>query len=413
MNESNSLTRTLSRRLKGPMVGVAAAAIVIASGSTLAQDVSTEKMPELITTELADEPDFAKVPPPDARRMYVVDPAAFEVLTKIMPIDGNTGAYLGTIDTGLLPVPMPSPKDGTLYIADTRYALFSRWNRDDFIAIYDPVQLAPKEEKVIDIPNTRSGAMSHIGGSSVSNDGRYAFSYQFAPANAVVIVDLEQQKHLGTIEVAGCWYAYPAGERRFASRCRNGTIVVVTFDEAGKEVSRVESKQIHDPVEDPTNNNAAYDQLTGQMYLVSYTGKAFHVDLSGAEPKIGESFSLTTDEERKDRWLPGGWQPADFHTQSGQLFVLMDRRAKWTAISESRHIWVFDTKTKKRVQSIDLAHEAACVAVDRADKPYVYALSSHGRSLDIYDVESGRLLFSQDELGREPRLLVKNYSGAN
>jgi methylamine dehydrogenase heavy chain len=344
--------------------------------------------------------------------MYVVDPAAFEALTKIMPIDGNTGEYLGTLDTGLLPVPMPSPKDGTLYIADTRYALFSRWDKDDFISIYDPVELQPKEQKVIDIPNTRSGAMSHIGGSSISNDGRYAFSYQFAPTNAVVIVDLEQQKTLNTIEVAGCWYVYPVGERRFASRCRNGTIVVVTFDEAGNEVSRAESEPIHDPVEEPTYNSPAYDQLTGQMYLVSYWGKAFHVDLSGPTPKIGESWSLTTDEERKENWNPGGWQPVDFHTQSGQLFVLMDQRAKWAHTSESRYIWVFDTETKKKAKSIDLTHEAACLAVDRADKPYAYALSSHGRSLDIYDVESGERLFSQDELGREPRLLVKNYSTA-
>lgn len=369
-------------------------------------------MPELITTELQEKPDIAKAPPPDERRMYVVDAAAFGVSTKIMPIDGNTGAYLGTIDSGLLPVPMPSPKDGTLYIADTRFGLFSRWAKDDFIAVYDPVELTPKEEnKVIDIPNTRSGAMSHLFGSSVSNDGHYAFSYQFAPTNAVVIVDLKQQKSLNTIEVPGCWYAYPAGERRFASRCRNGTIVMVKFDEAGKEVSRVESKQIHDPVEDPTYNSAAYNQLTGQMFLVSFWGKVFPVDLSGDEPKLGEPWSLTTDEERKQKWNPGGWQPIDFHTQSGQLFVLFDQRAKWAHASESRYVWIFDTKTKKRVKSIELAHEAALLAVDTADKPYIYAASSHARSLDIYDTASGERLFGQDELGHlEPRLLVKNYS---
>ncbi len=418
MNEPNSLTRTLFRRLKVPMVGMAAAAIVFASGSAFAQGdqadpESLEKMPDLITLELTDKPDFAKAPVPDARRMYVLDPAAFEVLTKVMPVDGNTGAYLGTIDTGLLPIPLPSPKDGTLYIVDTKFGLFSRWDKDDFISIYDPQELKPKEQKLIDIPNTRSGAMSHIGGSSISNDGKYIYSYQFAPTNAVVVVDVEQQKTLNTIEVSGCWYVYPVGEKRFASRCRDGSIVVVTHDDAGKETARVQSKQIHDPVEEPTYNSPAYDQLTGQMYLVSYWGKAFHVDLSGAEPVIGESFDLTTEEERKDNWNPGGWQPIDFHTQSGQLFVLMDQRAKWAHTSESRFVWVYDVKTKKKVKSIDLSHEAACLAVDRADAPYVYALSSHGRTLDIYDVASGARLFGQDQLGREPRLLVKNYSTAS
>ncbi len=411
MNRSKTLTGTLCNCLKGLMLGVATAAIAIGSGSALAQDDAkeTEKMVDIITTELQDQPDIAKAPPPDKRRMYVIDPAAFASATRIMPVDGNTGAYLGTLDTGLLPVPMPSPKDGTLYIADTRYALFSRWKKDDFISIHDPVNLKPQEKnKVIDIPNTRSGAMVHVGGSSVSTDGRYAYSYQFAPSNAVVVVDLEQQKYLNTIEVAGCWYAYAAGERRFAVRCRDGQMIAVTHDEAGKEVSRAETKPIHDPVKEPTYNNPAYDQRTGQMFLVSYWGKVFPVDLSGAEPKAGESWDLTTEEERKQKWAPGGWQPAGYHAKSGYLFVLMDRRAKWSHSTESRNVWVFDTKTKKRVKIIHLSHEAACVAVDVADKPYVYALSSHSKSMDIYDVASGKHLFNVDQLGHEPRLLVRN-----
>jgi methylamine dehydrogenase heavy chain len=110
------------------------------------------------------------------------------------------------------------------------------------------------------------------------------------------------------------------------------------------------------------------------MFLVSYWGKVFPVDLSGDEPKPGESWSLTTEAERKDNWAPGGWQPLDYHSQSGQLFVLMDRRARWAHSSESREVWVFDTRTRKRVKTIGLAHEAACIAVDRADRPYLYAL---------------------------------------
>lgn len=411
MNRSTFLTRTLCSYMKCSMLGVATAAIALGSGSGFAQegDEELEGMPEEITAEVQEAPDIAEAPPPDERRVYVVDPAAFESLTKIMPIDGNTGDYLGTIDTGLLPVPMPSPQDGTLYIADTRYGLFSRWEKDDFIAIYDPQELKPQEEElVIDIPDTRSGAMVHIGGSSVSNDGRYAYSYQFAPSNAVVIVDLEQQTHLNTIEVPECWYAYAAGERRFAVRCRNGSMTVVTHDEDGNEVSRTETDPIHEPVEEPTYNNVAYDQSTGEMFLVSYWGEVFPVDLSGDEPQVGDAWSLTSDEERENEWAPGGWQPADYHSQSGQLFVLMDRRARWAHTTESRYVWVFDTETKERVKTIDLAHEAAAIVVDRADEPYLYALSSHGQSLGIYDVESGRLLFSQDELGVEPRLLVKN-----
>ena len=408
MNTVRSLTKALRLSLNNVLLGGAAATLAIAVGPVFAQEESEgiEKMPDLITAALSDRPDINVAPPPDERRMYVVDPAAFDVLTKIIPIDGNTGEYLGTIDTGLLPVPMASPKEGTLYVANTRYDNFSSINKDDFIGIYDPRHLRLRE--MIDIPDTRSGAMVHRGGSSISQDGKYLYSYQFAPTNGIVIVDLEQKKYLNTIETPQCWYVYPTGDRRFAVRCRDASMVQVTFDRQGKEVSRVETKPIHKPVEDPTYNDPAFDQLTNEMFLVSFTGKVFPVDLSGTEPKPGESWSLTTAEQRKDKWAPGGWQPVDYHSQSGRLFVLMDRRAKWAHSAESRQVWVFDTKTRKRVKTINLVHEAACIAVDRADKPYLYALSSHGASLDIYDVETGVLLFSQDELGHEPRLLVKN-----
>lgn len=400
-----NLSATILRATLGTTITV----LMIAAGAAFAQTDSEEgieEMHELITAPLMDRPDIMMAPTPDERRMYVIDAAAFDVLTKVMPIDGNTGVYLGTMDTGLLPIPISSPKDGTLYIVDTRFDLFSRWNKDDFIAIYDPRELKPLE--VIDIPDTRSGAMVHRGGAAISPDGRYLYSYQFAPTNGVVIVDLERKEYLNTIVTPLCWYVYPAGERRFVMRCRDASLLQITFDEDGNETDRVQTQAVHDPVEEPTYNDPAFDLLTQQMFLVSYWGRVFPVDLSGDEPSLGEPWDLVTEEQRQDNWAPGGWQPLDYHSQSGQLFVLMDQRAKWAHSSESRQVWVFDTTTGQRVKTIDLEHEAACITVDRADEPYLYALSSHGASLDIYNVGTGEKLFSQDELGHEPRLLVKH-----
>lgn len=408
-NNLNS-KRSLHAGFRPSALCLSAAVLAIASGAAFAQqtdDEATKQMDKLITSDLLEAPDIAKAPAPDARRMYVYDPAAFTTLSRVIPIDGNTGKYLGTIDTGLLAVPMPSPKDGTLYIADTRYSLFSNGKRDDFIGIFDPVQLAPAT-KLIDLPDTRSGAMSHIGGSSISEDGKYAYSYQYSPSNAVVVVDLATQKTLNTIEVPQCWYAYPAGERRFASHCRDGSFLLVKFDAQGKEVSRSQTKPVHDPIKEPSFNNPAYDYKTQELVLVSYWGHVVRIGLSKDEPTIDASWSLITDEQRKERWAPGGWQPAAYHGASKRLFVLMDRRAKWAHAAESREVWVYDMESKKRVQTISLVHEAACVAVDNADKPYVYALSSHGKTLDIYNAETGTHLFNQDQLGHEPRLLVRN-----
>lgn len=410
MNRTCDPQRTLHAGFRPSTLIASATMLALTAGGAAAQHTdkeATKDMDKLLTLELQEAPDFAKVPPPDARRMYVYDPAAFTSLTRIIPIDGNTGAYLGTLDTGLLSLPMPSPKDGTLYVADTRFSLYGNGKRDDYIGIYDPVGLAPPT-KLIDIPDTRSGAMSHIGGSSISADGKYLYSYQYSPSNSVVVVDLESQKTLSTIEVPQCWYVYPAGERRFASHCRDGSFVLVKFDEQGKEVSRTQTKPVHDPVKEPSFNSPAYDYKTQEIVLVSFWGHVVHIDFSQEEPKIGESWSMLTDEQRKESWAPGGWQPAAYHSASKRLFVLMDRRAKWAHTTESREVWVYDMESKKRIQTIALVHEATCLAVDKADKPYIYALSSHGKSLDIYDVETGKHLFNQGQLGHEPRLLVRN-----
>lgn len=411
MTPSKPLASCLQQHVRSiAFGGVAAAATVLASPAlVVAQEGDSEgieQMPEEITSALQEEPEVNQAPPPDERRMYVLDAAAFDVLTKVIPIDGNTGAYLGTIDTGLLPTPISSPADGQLYISDTRYELYSRRNRDDFIAVYDPEKLEPQD--LIDIPETRFHGMVHRGKASISQDGRYLFFYQFAPSNAIGIVDLEEKTFLNTIDTPQCTYAYAAGERRVAMRCRDASILLITFDENGEEVSRVQSDPIHEPVEQPTYNDPAYDILTRQMFLVSFDGEVFPVDLSGEEPKPGEPWDLLTEEQRKNDWAPGGWQPLDYHSQSKQLFVLMDRRAEWAHTSESREVWVYDTETQERVDTISLNHEAACIAVDRAEEPYLYALSSHAATLDIYDVSTGAQLHSVDELGHEPRLLVKN-----
>lgn len=107
------------------------------------------------------------------------------------------------------------------------------------------------------------------------------------------------------------------------------------------------------------------------------------------------------------KWAPGGWQPAAYHRDSKRLFVLMDQRAKWAHTSESREVWVFDTENRKQVKTIHLPHEACCIGVDQNSKdPHIYALSSHGQSLDIVNVESGNPVGHVDELGHEPRLVV-------
>src|SRR5699024_4320684 len=110
--------------------------------------------------------------------------------------------------------------------------------------------------------------------------------------------------------------------------------------------------------------------------------------------------------ERKEGWLPGGWQTAAYQPKTNRLYVLMDRRAKWTQNTESNYVWVYDATTGKKVHEIHLAHPARAIYVDQGSPPYLYALSTHHQNLTIYDAKSGAINAFIDELGVEPLLIV-------
>jgi methylamine dehydrogenase heavy chain len=66
------------------------------------------------TATLEDNPKILSAPPSDARRVYVTDPDDFNVVTRIVTIDGNNAKLLAQSDTGLVPNPVVS-SDGKFF----------------------------------------------------------------------------------------------------------------------------------------------------------------------------------------------------------------------------------------------------------------------------------------------------------
>lgn len=399
MNTVKDYSQNFSRWGRGLVVFSAAFGFAVSGVTAMAQE-DQEFLPEEAKLEVEEAGKINKAPEPDVRRVYLTDSRAFEVFTQNMVVDGNTGEYLGTIDSGLTPNPAVAPDGSEFYLADTRYSHFSGGERDDFVRIFDPQTLTQTGE--IDIPEGRMLVFPKKPLTDVSPDGRYLIYYQFAPTNALGIVDLKQQKYLNTIDTPNCFYAFPASNRRVVMHCRDASLLQITFDEQGKKVSESRTEPFHEPMEEATFDNPAFDAQSGKIFFVSASGKVFPVDISGSEPKAGKSFDLLTAEERDNNWGPGGWQVATYHRDSKRLFVLMDVRADWKddhwPNTPSGEVWVYDTTSGKRVKKIHLAHEAVSIQVDQASHPHLYAVNEHHGTLDIYDPETGAKHASLDDL---------------
>ncbi len=392
--------------------GIATIVAVGLAGAAFAQ--KAEKQPkglgEALLQKTQDEVTIEKLPPPSVRQVYVNDPRAFEAFTQQMAIDGKTGAYAGTMTTGLLPIAVIPPDNSKLYVADTHYSHYDHGKRNDLIRIFNPRTL--EEVGGIDIPESRFLAMGVTSYTQISPDGNYLVFYSFVPSNGVGIVDLKAGKYLATLDAPNCYYAFPATNRRVVMHCRDASLLQLTFDKNGKMVKKTSTKPFHHPLKQPTFDDVPFDPQSGQLFFISLWGEVFPVNISGNQPKPGKSWSLTTASERKANWKPTGWQVAAYNPKNKRLYVLMDKRARWSQHAEARHVWVYDTTNGKKVKEIHLHHEGRSLHVDQGSPSYLYVLSSHHANLQILNAQTGSHHGLIEELGHEPNLIAGHGPGA-
>ena len=324
--------------------------------------------------------------PPGPHRAYIVD-VEFEnfVTGRVTVVDPDAKRMLGMVPTGFA-APSTLSRDGhTLYTADLFYSRGTRGDRTDVLTAWDTSTLSPSWE--VKIPSKRSESLTQRYGLNTSGDDRFVYIYNFTPSTSVTVVNATDKSVVGEIAIPGCVLNYPVGNRAFASLCGDGSLQLVKLDDAGKEISRSKTK-FFDPNAEKLVERAT--RIGETYYFVTTTGTVRPVDFSGDEPKVLPSWSLTTEDEKKAGWAPGGWQLITVAPKLNRLYVLMHdahEAMKWE--DPSPFVWAYDLKTMKKIGTLESPAPIWSLHATSDDKPLLLGTNIEG-GLEIFDLGTGK-----------------------
>jgi methylamine dehydrogenase heavy chain len=277
--------------------------------------------------------------------------------------DGDTGRFLGQLPAGKGIIAPHRSRDGReLYLAETHYARGTRGARTDLVSVTDALTLAPLGE--IEIPGKRSEHTSWVGGSALSDDGRFLAVFNLNPATSLSIVDVAKRRFTVEVQIPGCGLVYPGGARRFFSLCADGTARVVTVDADGGNPAIVSTARFFDAQADPLIEKGA--RAGDVWHFVTYRGVLHAIDVAGAELGLGESWPLLTEAELAGGWRIGGPQHLALHAPSGRLFGLVNEGGDDAHKDPGKEVWVWDLAAHERVQQIGLRSPAASFVLEQA-----------------------------------------------
>jgi methylamine dehydrogenase heavy chain len=286
-------------------------------------------------------------PPFRARWVWVSD----LILERMALLDVDSGEFLGLVNGGYGPIaPLFPSKRPEIYVPTTYYSRRTRGDRIDLLEIYDAATLAPVAE--VQVPGKRATDAVALGHSAMSDDDKFVALFNWTPRTSLSIVDAEQRTFAGEVEIPGCSLVYGAGPRRFFSLCADGAALVVTLDDAGKEVSKTRTPSFFDPQRDPVTEKAV--RYRDQWLFVSFDGHVHPVDVSAAAISFAEPWSLLNEGDRDDTWRIGGLQHLAVHQGTGRLYSLVHRGGPDTHKEAGEEVWVYDLAKKQRVARIHL-----------------------------------------------------------
>ncbi|MGE8063632.1 amine dehydrogenase large subunit [Pseudomonas sp. NPDC089569] len=324
--------------------------------------------------------------PAEPHRAFVVD-VEFDsfVAGRVTVVDPDQKRVLGMVPTGFA-APSALSHDGkTIYSADIWYSRGTRGTRTDVLTAWDSSTLSPAWEVLI--PNKRAESLTQRYGLKTSGDDRFVYVYNFTPSTSVTVVDTQTKAVATEIAIPGCVLNYPIGKRRFASLCGDGSLQVVTINDQGQETARSRTP-FFDPNAEKLVERAV--NVGDTYYFTTTTGTIRAVDFSGDAPKILPSWSLTTDEEKKAGWAPGGWQLMAVAPKLNRLYVLMHdahEPMKWE--DPSPLIWAFDLKTGKKIATLEAPAPIWSMQATGDDKPLLLGADVEG-GLQIFDLKTNQ-----------------------
>lgn len=394
-------------------LGTVAMASGLALGAAAAQDAQTDgqraaaEAARLLAEGQADEPVVLNAPKPDARRVYVQDPAHFAAITQQFAIDGETGRVVGITDGGFLPQPLVADDGSFIAQASTVFSRIARGTRTDYVEVFDPETFEPTAD--IELPkDARFLIGTYQWMNALTPDKKKLLFYQFSPAPAVGIVDLEGKKFDRMVDVPDCYHIFPASPTVFYMNCRDGSLARVDIAETEPKITNTEVFHAEDEL---LINHPAYSMRAGRLVWPTYTGKIFQIDLTEEKATFREPIEALTEAERADNWRPGGWQQTAYHRASDRIFLLVDQRDQWRHKTASRFVVVLDAATGERISKIELGHEIDSINVSQDAEPLLYALSAGTQTLHIFDAGTGKELRKVTHLGRGPQILTTHDMG--
>jgi methylamine dehydrogenase heavy chain len=344
----------------------------------------------------ADQMISYKLGTPQPHWAYILDSVFMApTVSKVHIVDLDSEKLLGEVDGGLYSNFEYSPDGREFYSIDTFYSRAWHGTRFDAVTIFDAGTLLYKSE--IPIPPKRIMIVPKINSTGITPDGRFLMVFNLTPATSISVVDLKKRKFAGEIETGGCVQVLIAGNRKFASMCPDGSLLTVELDETGKVQSRKQSKPFFDPNQDPV-----FDQpvvVGAKAYFDSYRGQLYPVDLSGDTAQSEGAWPLTTDDDKKANWRPGGWLSIAASEKGDSLYVLMHQGGEWTHKQPGKEVWVYDTTRKTRIDRIALKTEGYSIRVSRGANPILESIALVQSQLETYTVPEGKYLGVYKDIG--------------
>ena len=315
-------------------------------------------------------------------------------------VNTATGRFKGMLSAGQFATINHSVARQKFYVGETLHSRGSRGQRQDVVAIYDFANLGLVNE--VDLPPKRMNVVINLSASVITSDDKYLLVFNMNPATSVSVIDLDIETLVGEIALPGCSLLYPDLDGNFFTLCGNGGLVHVTLNDQGQEAARVASDVFNDIDNDPLSEKAAL--VGGTWYFVTYAGHVQPVDVSGAQPKIGTRWWLTSEKERAANWRPAGW-----HGKAGsagsRLWVAMTPDGyNGSHKDPAPQVWLVDVARKSVIKRMPLKVPALSIATSAGDRPQLLVVNIEG-SLDVYDGLSGKYQRSIHSLGETPYMV--------
>ncbi len=197
-----------------------------------------------------------------------------------------------------------SPDDSSMFLTETFYTRGNRGERTDTVTIFDTNTLGVAGEIVI--PAKRALLLVVDGIMALTDNDRFLGVFNLTPATSISVVDIERRAFVGEISTPGCSLVFAAGDLGYMMICANGDLLNIALDEDGGEVSKERIEGFFNPELDPIRERGG--RYGDEWLFVSFDGILHSVDVSGALPRIGESWSLLSASDREQNWRLTGRQ---------------------------------------------------------------------------------------------------------